>query len=414
MTDDETKPTPGIATYAQRLKNLPPADKPAPQAPGLGLSGIGNEGRTTRSAIDANLPKLGLPQWNPVGQKPYDVTKTSEPGISKITGNGLSSPLYTNLDNVNQAVDGLNKPGIASGLPGYGSAAQTAAQGITSTPFSAVNAGGGAVPGIAAGMPEGLARQARANAIRQQQIDAQPRGGIAIMADTAERSNATLARMERNQQIADMAEAIRRGYPAAGAAAAGIDAFTNAEAQRSVEGMRQKGIAAGLDLQRREQDIGQAAEAAKLGLTLRGQDMQATTAREDISGRERVAEIQSNAAKRLTLPQVRENLEIEAARQRIAGMDPAEIKRRTANYTETGRENPDFDPTLAKAQSLAQRRLYGDDPGFEARQQQPAKADDAMSRFKADKAMAGHTLGKQTDRGTEVFDASGRLIGHYR
>jgi hypothetical protein len=89
------------------------------------------------------------------------------------------------------------------------------------------------------------------------------------------------------------------------------------------------------------------------------------------------------------------------------------FRSRTANYTETGRENPDFDPTLAKAQSLAQRRLYGDDPGFEARQQQPAKSDDAQSRFKADKAMAGHTLGKQTERGTEVFDASGRLIGHY-
>lgn len=245
--------------------------QPPAAAAGLGLPSYGNEGRVTRSAIDGSTP-TGMQQWNPVGQKPYNVEQTSEPGISKITGNGLSSPLYTNLNNVNQAIDGLKKPMIASGLPGYG--AQAAAQGITSTPFSAVNAGGGAVPGIAAGMPEGLARQAMANAIRQQQIDAQPRGGIAIMADTAERSNATLARMERNQQIADMAEAIRRGYPAAGAAAAGIGAFTNAEAQRSVEGMRQKGIAAGLDLQRRGQDIGQAAEAAKLGLTLRGQDME--------------------------------------------------------------------------------------------------------------------------------------------
>lgn len=414
MTDDETKPTPGIATYAQRLKNLPPADKPAPQAPGLGLPGYGNEGRTTRSAINAT-PSPGMQQWNPVGQKPYDISQTSEPGISKITGNGLSSPLYTNLNNANQAVDGLKQPGIAAGLPGYGSAAQTAAQGITSTPFGAVNAGSGAVPGIAAGIPEGLARQARANAVTQQLIDAQPQGGIGILPDQAERDNADMQRMRMNSRIDDLMSGIKYGKRSErSASAAALGALTGADTQRAVEGMRQQGIAAGLDLQRRGQDIGQAAEAAKLGLTLRGQDLQANTAREQISGHERVAEIQSNAAKRLTLPQVRENLEIEAARQRIAGMDPAEIKRRTANYTETGRENPDFDPTLAKAQSLAQRRLYGDDPSFEARQQQPAKADDAMSRFKADKAMAGHTLGKQTDRGTEVFDASGRLIGHYR
>ncbi len=410
MIDEEEKPWSGIAAYAQRLKNLTPADKPAPQAPGLGLSGIGNEGRTTRQAIDANLPKLGLQQWNPVGQKPYDIAKTSEPGISRITGNGLSSPLYTNLSNVNQAVEGLKQPGIASGLPGYG--AQAASQGITSTPFSAVNASG---QGIAAGMPEGLVRHAKANAVTQQLIDAQPQGGIGILPDQAERDNADMQRMRMNSRIDDLMSGIKYGKRSErSASAAALGVLTGADTQRAVEGMRQQGIAAGLDLQRRGQDIGQAAEAAKLGLTLRGQDMQANTAREQISGHERVAEIQSNAAKRLTLPQVRENLEIEAARQRIAGMDPAEIKRRTANYTETGRENPDFDPTLAKAQSLAQRRLYGDDPGFEARQQQPAKSDDALSRFKADKAMAGHTLGKQTERGTEVFDASGRLIGHYR
>jgi hypothetical protein len=410
MTNDEDQPS-GIATYAQRLKNLPPADKPAPQAPGLGLSGIGNEGRTTRVSIDSNPPKLGLPQWNGVGGKGYDIAKTSEQGISKITGNGLSSPLYTNLSNANQAADGLKQQTIGAGLPGYGSAAQTAAQGITSTPFSAVNASG---QGIAAGMPEGLVRHAKANAVTQQLIDAQPQGGIGILPDQAERDNADMQRMRMNSRIDDLMSGIKYGKRSErSASAAALGVLTGADTQRAVEGMRQQGIAAGLDLQRRGQDIGQAAEAAKLGLTLRGQDLQANTAREQIYGHERVAEIQSNAAKRLTLPQVRENLEIEAARQRIAGMDPAEIKRRTANYTETGRENPDFDPTLAKAQSLAQRRLYGDDPGFEARQQQPAKSDDAQSRFKADKAMAGHTLGKQTERGTEVFDASGRLIGHY-
>ncbi len=241
-------------------------------ASGLGLPGYGNEGRTTRQAIDANLPKLGLQQWNPVGQKPYDIAKTSEPGISRITGNGLSSPLYTNLSNVNQAVEGLKQPGIASGLPGYG--AQAASQGITSTPFSAVNAGG-SVPGIAAGMPEGLARQAKANAVTKQLIDAQPQGGIGILPDQAERDNADMQRMRMNSRIDDLMSGIKYGKRSErSASAAALGALTGADTQRAVEGMRQQGIAAGLDLQRRGQDIGQAAEAAKLGLTLRGQDME--------------------------------------------------------------------------------------------------------------------------------------------
>lgn len=261
------------AAYASgAAKPMTQPGQPA-AATGLGLPGYGNEGRTTRQAIDANLPKLGLQQWNPVGQKPYDIAKTSEPGISRITGNGLSSPLYTNLNNVNQAVDGLNKPGIASGLPGYG--AQAASQGITSTPFSAVNAGSGAVPGIAAGMPEGLARQAKANAITQQLIDAQPQGGIGILPDQAERDNADMQRMRMNSRIDDLMSGIKYGKRSErSASASALGALAGADTQRAVEGMRQQSIAAGLDLQRRGQDIGQAAEAAKLGLTLRGQDME--------------------------------------------------------------------------------------------------------------------------------------------
>lgn len=120
----------------------------------------------------------------------------------------------------------------------------------------------------------------------------------------------------------------------------------------------------------------------------------------------------------LTLPQRRSNFEIDAARERIAGLSADEIKRKTANFTATGRENPDFDPTLAKAVSLANRRKYGDDADFDQRQQQeqqPAGTDgDVMTRFRADAGMKGHTMGKQTDLGVEVLDASGKLIGHYR
>lgn len=132
----------------------------------------------------------------------------------------------------------------------------------------------------------------------------------------------------------------------------------------------------------------------------------------EISGRT----AQPSQRERLTLPQVRSNFEIEAARKAISGLTPEEIKRKTSNYTATGRENPDFDPTMAKAVSLANRRKYGADDHFDQNQQgqQPAGNDgDVMTRFKSDQAMQGHKLGKQTDQGLEVLDASGRLIGHY-
>jgi len=131
-----------------------------------------------------------------------------------------------------------------------------------------------------------------------------------------------------------------------------------------------------------------------------------------ITGKGRV-----DPGERLTLPQTRSNLEIDAARERIAGMTPQEIQRRTAKITNTGRENPDFDPLLERAATLANRRKYGADDLFDQRQQaqQSAGSDgDVTTRFKSDQAMQGHRLGKQTDQGTEVFDASGRLVGHYR
>ncbi|WP_265948315.1 hypothetical protein [Dechloromonas sp. A34] len=125
----------------------------------------------------------------------------------------------------------------------------------------------------------------------------------------------------------------------------------------------------------------------------------------------------SDPGERLTLPQTRSNFEIDAARERIAGLSAQEIQRRTAKTTNTGRENPDFDPLLERAVTLANRRKYGADDHFDQRQQAQqatGQAGDAMTRFKADKAMAGHSLGKLTNQGVEVFDSTGNLIGHYR
>lgn len=405
MIDDENKPK-GITAYAQRLKDLPAADGAAyPQRTGLSAVAteprLGFQSRASRPTglAVAATPQLGAPK--PQGIAAPAAMPTSDPGISKVTGIAGASPLYTNMGSDQNQADSKPEPqGIAAGFD-----PAKAAQ------YSSPPAG----PGIGFSPNEGIARMAAANSTRQSMIDAQPRGGFSVIGglDAMGRTRQEQendAKSARWRQDALISEAKYRPQMAgiAGEAIRG-------DSQQAVEGMRQQGIAAGINTQRRGQDLGFAAQMRQQGIAERGQDLQSATAREQISGHERVAEIQANAAKRLTLPQSRENQEIEAARQRLAGMDPAEIKRRTANYTETGRENPDFDPTLARVQTLAGRRMYGDDRDFDARQQQqPAKSDDAPSRFKADKAMAGHKLGKQTERGTEVFDANGRLIGFYR
>ncbi len=118
----------------------------------------------------------------------------------------------------------------------------------------------------------------------------------------------------------------------------------------------------------------------------------------------------------LTQAQERSNIEIDAARDRIATMDPAEVKRRSQKATNTGRENPDYDPSIARAAALASRRKIGKDDSFDGRRSQdPAasKVEPVQSRFASDQAMKGLKMGRRTPDGYEVFDASGKLIGHY-
>lgn len=151
--------------------------------------------------------------------------------------------------------------------------------------------------------------------------------------------------------------------------------------------------------------------------------------------------------KGLTLAQERANAEIEAARTALDGMDEAEIKRRTARATNTGRENPDFDPNLARQMTLAGRRMVGKDDRFDSqRGGRPAPdtfagktvadmtdeqlqrfsglagadgkakivAEQARRRFAGDPVMQGHNLGEMTPKGYKVFDSQGRHVGYYR
>lgn len=122
----------------------------------------------------------------------------------------------------------------------------------------------------------------------------------------------------------------------------------------------------------------------------------------------------------LTAAQERSNAEIDAARQQVAGLSNAEIQRRTAKATNTGRENPDYDPGLARAAGLARRRKVGEDDQFDSRGA-PAQAASAQGpaqgiaqAFQADPAMKGYRLGSKTPAGSyEVLDSTGKLVGHY-
>lgn len=120
----------------------------------------------------------------------------------------------------------------------------------------------------------------------------------------------------------------------------------------------------------------------------------------------------------LTLSQQRGNAEIDAARDTVSGLTPEEIRRRTAKTTDTGRENPDYDPTVARSATLAGRRKIGADSQFDGRGTQalqPApQSAPVAARFKADPAMSKYTLGNQTPNGYEVKDSTGKVIGHYR
>lgn len=69
---------------------------------------------------------------------------------------------------------------------------------------------------------------------------------------------------------------------------------------------------------------------------------------------------------------------------------------------------------LASRVRQANHRKYGDDPDF-ADIADPK--DDAMqdigARFASDPVMKGRRIGNKTPQGVEVFDANGKLIGHY-
>lgn len=294
---------------------------------------------------------------------------------------------------------------------------------------------------------------AKANAIRQSMAEGD-RPKIARLGDSGRaESQALMDKWGREDQVREMMQEMGRNPKAAGAIAHLMNTQQGSETARA--GMESnQGIAAlENDTRRRGQDV-----------AMRGQDIEAETRAAQLAGNpltneltraridsERLSadtmrrqngvlsqlESETDPAKRetlienalvaqgkslpqterLTLEQMRTNREIHAARQKIAGLSPEEIRRKTAKQTNTGRENPDYDDGISRAVTLAGRRKIGSDDEFNQRQVQAPTAQpagDLLTRFTADPAMKNHRLGQQTDLGTEVFDASGKLIGHYQ
>lgn len=116
---------------------------------------------------------------------------------------------------------------------------------------------------------------------------------------------------------------------------------------------------------------------------------------------------------------------MDAAREMVAGMTDEDIRARTTSTMASGRENPNFDPAIARAAKLASRRKIGDDQDFDARTgKQPAAQpaaggkpkgtpiERARAALDADPNMAGLTLGEQTLKGFKVLK-DGKHVGYY-
>lgn len=107
------------------------------------------------------------------------------------------------------------------------------------------------------------------------------------------------------------------------------------------------------------------------------------------------------------------NREIDKAREFVTALTPAELKQKTSKFTNTGRENPDYDPMMESRMRLAGTRKVGVDDYFDSMQPTAITQSNVSSRFSADPAMKGYKLGQATPQGQEVLDPSGKLVGHY-
>ena len=354
--EDEINGQSGIASYAQRLKNLPSpvssAPTSAPRYPGTIAAlpdsvkaNFGNEGRSIPMPKSL-LPRPASPAVTAAtpGQPAapgLNVSQTSQPGINKVTGGGLNSPLYTNVGDAAEAVNGLKQPMNSAGqtverptlTPPWEAKADTART-LTLPPSFSRNSNSGNSTGMtipypfakrdtqpesadrpsipypfaktanpagdaAAGMPEGLQRSANANAIRQSMIDAMPTtfGAGGSLPDQAEQINAQNRQRRREDELLSLAKNNPQVASVAGQVLSG-------GAQRDVEDKRQGGLAASLGLQVRGQDLNRESQLGQQALASRSLDL--NNARDNA---------------RLSLDQQRFGLEQQASMSQIAARE---------------------------------------------------------------------------------------------
>lgn len=427
---DSTALTPAAQGILAPIRQTPPAtattftDKstqPGSAIPSMiGAAPQGTPAAASYSSVQRGVSPMGIADMSPeqrfkaagaYGDAVDKLTGVSSSGAQGIAGMAKRFDVYAKDDNalaMRNTREDLLGSGIKLERDGKG--------GMTITNNGNFDPIGGA-QGSSINMQEGSAVLARANQARGEMINslikANGGNGIAALPDYAAADNA-----EKTQRWAMEALPARQRGAVMQAELDGQNQLAR-EQMRQQGDLNQRGILAGIERAKQESIDHRATDRNEI--QKRGQDMNASTAANRLTSQERIAEQRTqDAGTRLTLPQRRSNFEIDAARRQVAGLSPEEIQRRTQQFSATGRENKDFDPTLAKSVSLANRRKYGADDHFDQREQsqqqaqQPAGNDgDVMTRFRGDKTMQGYKLGNQTDRGHEVLDGAGNVIGHW-
>ncbi len=123
--------------------------------------------------------------------------------------------------------------------------------------------------------------------------------------------------------------------------------------------MAQQGLTA------RGQELGLQRAQERNDVIARGQDLRASTAADRTASNEAIAAARITERSGRVPSQQRGNAEIDAARAKIAGLTPEEIRQKTTPALASGRDNPAYDPALVKAAAMANRRKVGADDEFD-------------------------------------------------
>lgn len=337
------------------------------------------------------------------------LARTEPAGALTGPAGGLTvDPFGPKPQNIGSGVSGLDlsvSPGQQPTKPGRDSSGIIAADSAQAAMGSEMQRSGGVFGTLdMKGVNEIMARENKARGEMIDSMIASNGGsGINILGDGGiEAANAEKTARWRQD---DLLEKASRGNQNAVAAAIHANASGDAEARRNEIALRGQDLGYGAKmaaqgLTARGQDIGLQRAQERNDVLTRGQDVRAGTAADRTASNEAIAAARITERSGPSLGQQRGNAEIDAARSRVSSLDAAEIKRRTANFTSTGRENPDYDPTLAKAVTLANRRKVGADDEFDTRQVPESRPATPQAKFTADDVTAAIAAG--ADRGKVV------------